>query len=127
MSIHPQNTSINILQLNINGLPNKHIELESFLNNYNMHIAQTQAPPLPINHTQPTFYKYDSNYATQNTNNHTLSITLILNSVTYTNITSQITNSLTNKITKIQSFSMIVNKKTHNINNLYIPHPTSPY
>jgi hypothetical protein len=119
-------STLNILQININGIHNNHKELETFLHKHNIHIALIQEAHFPTNLLPPTFYKYDSIYS-QHTPNHHKLLTLIHNSINYSNTSSQYANTQNDNTSKIQTFSVEINKNTHNFVNLYIPHHTSKY
>lgn len=114
---HQPKPNKNILQLNINGLPRISKEVENFLNHHSIHIALIQEPYQPAYQPSPTFYKYDSILSVHNQQNHTL-LSLIHNSLTCTNTTTQISNSPNANTRKLQSFSVIINKTSHNIINL---------
>lgn len=106
------NPSMNILQLNINGLHHKSKELEDFLCRHNIHLALIQEGHLPAGNPKPTFYKYDTILSVHQLRNLFL-LTLIHNSPSYTNTTTHTQNSLNGNTLKLQSFSKIINTKLY--------------
>ena len=120
-------STLNILQININGIKNKLNELHLLLIKHNIHIAIIQESNLSPN----TFLKQISNYSVirqdkENTK-HSL-LTLIHSSISYSTTTAEIVALINGDTTmNIQSIRIKLNNKLYNIINIYIPPSTSQY
>src|SRR5215469_13449577 len=118
--------SLNILQININGLNNKIPEINHFLYKHNIHIALIQEAYLPLNSHPPKFYNYDTIFASSLPPHHSL-MTLIRNDLTYHNTSLHTSTLLNNPTIRLQSLSVKSLNSTFNIVNIYLPHPSSTH
>lgn len=119
--------SLNILQLNINGIQNKTTELQHILTEHNIHIALIQETNLNSNKPSPMFHDYTTLRQNTTPSAHSI-LTLVHTSILFTDTTDQTKSLLEQDNTlNIQSIEVKVNHVKYNIVNIYIPPSTSRY
>ena len=119
---YTHNNALNILQHNINGIQNKHMELKSLLHKHNIHIATIQETKLTPARLTPKFPGYTTLRLDRPTRGGGGLITLIHKSIPFTNTTAETHARMPHDPTlEIQSSRIQIHKQTYNIFNIYIP------
>ena len=116
---------LNILQLNIDGIRNKHLELKATLKDRHIHIAVIQETKLQTHHSTPKFPGYTTLRHDRSRGGGGGLITLIHTDIPFTNTTAKtIADMPIDRTIEIQTTRIRLHTQDINIVNLYIP-PTS--
>ena len=118
---HAHRHRLNILQLNINGIQNKHMELKTFLKQHNVHIATIQETKLRPHNNTPKFPGYTTLRHDRQTRGGGGLITLIDKDIPFTNTTAHTIARTQDNTMELQSTRLQLHKQTLNILNIYIP------
>lgn len=131
---NPRNTSrnnkrnINILQLNIDGIRNKHLELKHFLHKHKIHIAIIQETKLRHTHKTPNIPNFTAIRQDRQHGEGGGLITYIHHNLSYIEKTQHIrTITQVDRHTELQAFNIKTGHNKHiTIINTYIPPEHSP-
>ena len=120
--------TLNILQLNIDGVTNKTHELKHTLTQHNVHIALIQETKLSPRHYTPKFPGYTTLRHDRTRGGGGGLITLIHKHIPFTNITPEIVASLPRDPTQtleLQATRLTIHKHNITLINIYIPPASS--
>ena len=116
------NNKINIIQININGIKNKHQETKHLLKHHQIHVATIQETKLKDSDPTPTFPEYTTLRHDRRGGLGGGLITLIHKTLPFTNTTPQTLANLPQDDTlELQSITIRLNKQDIKIINMYIP------
>ena len=82
-------SNVNVISININGIKNKHAELNTILNRFNIHIALKQETKLSPTQQLPKFYDYTPIRKDKDPPSHSL-LTLIHKDIRFSETTNTI-------------------------------------
>ena len=118
----PQNNTLNILQINTNGMRNKIMELRVLLHEQRIHIATIQESKLTTTITTPSFPGYTTLRHDRPIRGGGGLLTLIHKDIPFTNTTAETHAQMPPDPTlEIQSTRIQIHKHHYNIHNIYIP------
>ena len=121
----PQNNTLNILQINTNGIRNKIMELRVLLHEQHIHIATIQESKLTTTSTTPSFPGYTTLGHDRPVRGGGGLLTLIHKDIPFTNTTAETHARMPPDPTlEIQSTGIQIHKHHYNIHNIYIPPQT---